>query len=45
MKRKADVCVFDKRTYKDGDEICDATRFMVCKDGEWNTTWVSSFGP
>ena len=39
------ACEFDGKTYFSGAEVCDAVRCMMCKEGEWVATWVSSFGP
>ncbi len=38
------MCVFDGKEHSDGSEVCDATRCMVCRDGEWLLTWISDFG-
>ena len=38
------VCIFDGKEHSDGSELCDATRCMVCRDGEWRLSWMSEFG-
>jgi hypothetical protein len=39
------TCKFEGKTYFSGAEVCDAIRCMVCKDGDWVTSWLSPFGP